>query len=405
VIEQAGFFGGMATLAQVPTFCPYSDGQGPIVGGIGLEVLRTMQSRMWDSGFQDGAVADLDWIAIDPEVLKRVLDDVVFGSGAEVLFYSTLVAAHADAGQVTAIDVVNKGGVQRLEANIFVDCTGDADLVAMAGGEYEMGDEEKRVQAVTLCFRVAGVDVERYRAYRAAEGEDGNLRVAVQRARDADDFPFEEKNVASFKIQSHGVAGLNFGHVYNVDPLNPQDLTRGEREARAQIPALTRFLQKWVPGLEQCEVVSSGPRIGVRESRRIIGEYRLTKQDYLQRASFPDSIGRYSYPIDIHAASPRDILFDESQDDYYRLVYKPGESYSVPFRAMLPKGLRNVVVAGRTLSADRAMHGSFRVMPSCYATGEAAGTAAALATSQSVALRDLNIERLRETLASAGAIL
>jgi hypothetical protein len=407
LIERYGFLGGMATNASVPVFCPYSDGEKAVIRGIGLEILEAMRKQAWDEPVieENNGLHELDWVPIDPEILKRVLDELVLESGCQVLFHTFVEDVKVEKGKVTEINVVNKEGQFKIQAKIFIDCTGDADMVAKAGGEFEYGDENGLVQGVTLCFRLAGVDSHKFLQYRKDEEETGNLTVAVNKARKNGEFPFPEKDVATFKLQHKNIAGLNFGHVFEINPLKAEDLTRAEMEARKKIPDLIRFLNKYVPGLEDAVLTSSGPFIGLRESRRIVGEYRLTKKDYTDRALFEDTIARYAYPIDIHSSSAKGIVTENEKNDFYTSKYKTGESYGIPYRALLPKGLENVMVAGRTLSADRAMHGSFRVMPCCFATGQAAGTAASICCSENKALRNIPITKLQEVLRMQGAYI
>lgn len=407
LIERYGFLGGMATNATVPVFCPYSDKEKAIIRGIGLEILEAMKRETWKNPLlgENNGLTDLDWVPIDPEVLKRVLDTIVLDSGCQILLHSFMDEVVSEDGEVKEVTLTNKEGKFKIQAKTFIDCTGDADLVAKAGGGFEYGNEQGLVQAVTLCFRVANVDAEKFNQYKTEKNETGNLHVAVARARENGDFPFPEKAVSTFVLQHQSMAGLNFGHVFEINPLKAEDLTRAEIEARKKIPALVRFLNQYVPGLENAVLASSGPFIGLRESRRIIGQYRMTREDYLERKVFPDTIARYAYPIDVHAARPQDITYNEAKSDYFTQRYKAGESYGIPFRSMLPINLKNVVVAGRPLSADRAMHGSFRVMPCCFATGQAAGTAAALCTSEGVELSRIDIGKLKTVLKGQGAYL
>mgnify|MGYP001043106853 CR=1 FL=1 len=408
LIERYGFLGGMATVSSVPTFCPFSDGEKTVIRGIGLEILETLKKESFESPFKDKKEAirrQYDWIPIDQEVLKRVLDDITLSSGCNILFHTYVADVEVQNGLVKALWTEDKTGRHRISSDMVIDCTGDADIVVKAGGKTEYGDEKGLVQAVTLCFRLANIDIEKFMKYAHEVGEDGNLSQAVKRARANGDFPFDEKKVCGFAIQNEGMAGLNFGHVYEVNPLKPEDLTRAEIKSRQAIPKLIAFLKKYVPGLENAVLAASGPSIGIRETRRIVGEYRLTRQDYFNRACFDDTIACYAYPIDIHASSSKDVVKDEKKDEYITSRYKEGEYYGIPYRALLPKGLKNVIVAGRPLSADRDMHGSFRVMPACFATGQAAGTAAAICKSERKLFRDIDIKLLRKRLVEQGAFL
>jgi hypothetical protein len=407
LIEKAGYLGGMATNASVPAFCPYTDGKRVTIGGIGLEVLKAMQKECYVSPFYDnkpGRLKEYDWVPIDPEVLKRVTEQMVIKSGCNILLHTIVTDVTHRNGKLTSVRIHNKGGNISLKAKYYIDCTGDADLIAHAGGSYEYGDQEGLVQAGTLCFRIANLDTRRFMEYVNETGEDGNLRVAVERAKQNNDFIPEERYVAGLALQADGIAGLNFGHVYHFNPLDGVDLTRAELEARAKLPRLMEFLRKYVPGAEEAVLVSSGPAIGLRESRRICGEYRLSKLDYYCRANFEDTIARYSYPIDIHAATPQQDDYGEDRE-YVTSKYKEGEAYSIPYRSLLPIGYSNVLVAGRTISCDRAMMASIRVMPACFATGEAAGTAAALCSSLNISSKQLDITLLQSQLTRQGAIL
>ncbi|MBK1809845.1 FAD-dependent oxidoreductase [Clostridium sp. YIM B02505] len=409
LIEKYGFLGGMATAAAVPAFCPYTDGEKVIIKGIGLEVLEAMKKESnYDSPIKDKKELIkrmYDWIPIDTEALKRVLDNIVLDSGTNILFHTVATDVVSEDGNIKAIVVENKEGKNEIRCKYIIDCTGDADIVVKAGGEHEYGDEEGLVQAVTLCYRISNINMERLIEYFKTSGDTGNLTKAVERARLNNEFNFKEKHVAGFSIQNDGVAGLNFGHVYEVNPLKAEDMTRAEVESRRNIPAMIDFLRKYVPGLENAVLVSSGPMVGVRETRRIIGDYRLTARDYFDRVEYEDSIARYAYPIDVHPSKTRDVIYKDENDQYVTSRYKPGESYTIPYRTLLPKGLKNIIVAGRPISADRAMHGSFRVMPACFATGEAAGTAVAICSKEGIELRDIEIKKLQEQLKKQGAYL
>ncbi len=407
LIERAGYLGGMATNASVPAFCPFTDGKRVTIGGIGLEVLKAMQRECFVSPFYDnkpGRQKEYDWVPIDPEVLKRITEQLVIESGCNLLLHTIVTDVTKRKGRLTSVRIHNKGGNSTLKAKYYIDCTGDADLIALAEGSYEYGDTEGLVQAGTLCFRIANLDTQRFMEYVKETGENGNLQVAVERAKQNNDFIPEEKYVAGLALQADGIAGLNFGHVYHFNPLDGADLTRAELEARSKLPRLMEFLRKYVPGAEEAILISSGPAIGLRESRRICGEYRITGLDYYSRAVFTDTIARYSYPIDIHAATP--LQDDYGADrEYVTSKYKEGEAYTIPYRSLLPIDFSNVLVAGRTISCDRAMMASIRVMPACFATGEAAGTAAALCTSLNISTKKLDINLLQRKLTEQGAIL
>lgn len=407
LLERYGALGGTPVHALVPVFCPFSDGRGPVVAGIGLEVLRAMERRQWYSPLveKNNGIPGLDWVPIDPEALKLALDELVLDSGVALSLHTAVVDVEREGGSLRALRTFGKGGAGRVEAGVFIDATGDADLIAQAGAPFEYGDSEGRVQGMTLCFRLGGVDGRRFLDYKKACGEDGNLHQAVARAKAAGDFPAGEAHVATFTLQNWDMAGVNFGHVFERSPINAQQLTQAEVEARRRLPELVRFFQTYVPGLEHCWLAQSGAAIGVRESRRIVGDYRLTRRDYQERREFDDAVARYSYPIDVHAGSCDAVQPDPERDEYVTTAYAPGESYTIPYRALLPQGLDNVLAAGRCVSSDRAMNGSVRVAPACFAMGQAAGTAAALAVRTEQAPRQVDRQELRRSLLEQGCYL
>lgn len=400
LIEREAYFGGMATLASVPAFGPYTNGEQDLIGGIGREILEELKKGGYKSPFYDrkpDRIEGIDWYPIDPEHLKRVLDHLVTDSGCNVLFHTAVTEVRSEAGKIEAVRVYNKGGYQWIEAKYFIDCTGDGDLAVMAGAKWDYGDENGRVQAGTLCFRVAGIDVERFMDYVDKEGENGNLSVASKKAKRDGRFPLSETKVGGIALQADGMAGLNFGHVYDLKPLDPWSISQAEIEARRNLPEMIRFLKEYVPGMENCVLASSGPYLGIRESRRIKGSYTLTKKDYFRRADFPDAIAYYSYPIDLHAAMPEE---GEKNEELYRNSrYGNGECYGIPYRCLIPEGLKNLAVAGRSISTDRTMMASVRIMSPCFATGQAAGMAAALGMKDGgINLGDVDTGLLRKQL-------
>ena len=385
LIEREAYFGGMATAAGIPTFGPFTNGVDDLIGGIGREILEELKKESYNSPFYDNTsyhVKGLDWYPIDVEILKRILDRMVTESGCDVLFHTSVIGVETADGKVNSITIYNKSGIQQKTADYFIDCTGDADIAAMAGAGIEYGDENGQVQSATLCFKVANVNTNEFMEYAKAVNETGNLLRAVERAKAAGRFPKGEAKVCGIAFTNEGVASLNFGHVYQIQPLNVENLTKAEMKARARLPELLDFLREFVPGMGQAVLVESGPCLGIRESRRIKGLYTMTKEDYLNRADFPDAIAYYSYPIDIHPAEPDLLENDVNFELYHSSHYSKGECYGIPYRSLIPQGFVNLLVAGRTISADREMMSSVRIMSPCFATGQAAGTAAALCHEQ-----------------------
>ena len=426
LVEQMGFLGGSATAAQVPAFCPFSDKQKSVVRGIGWEVLTGMLARTGrpipnpDVYEVPQDRARMDWVPIDVETLKCLYDDLCEAAGVEVLFHTFVPEVvgsrpglHSPGGEghLAAVVLANKDGLSLARAKVFIDATGDADLAARAGCPFHQGDADGNTQGMTLCFTVANGSREAYLGYVYATG-DGFLARLVAEAREAGDYDLPDASLVGLSFKNETVAGANLGHVYGRDATDARSLSRAEIEGRRVVQKLLPFLRKYVPGQQDLFLVSTGPYIGVRESRRIVGDYTLTLDDYLACRSFPDDIARNAYFIDIHAVTTEQAARAKSISDargetterrHYALP--PGQSHGIPYRCLLPQGVENLLVAGRSLSADRAVQGAARVMPFCFAMGEAAGLAAAMAAHTTGRTRDVDVVALQARLRAQGAWL
>jgi hypothetical protein len=207
-----------------------------------------------------------------------------------------------------------------------------------------------------------------------------------------------------FCIGTH-TGGGNIGHVFDLDGTDERSLTRGLIAARKSLLEYQRYYQKYLPGFEQMELVATAAQLGVRETRRIQGDYVLSLADFKARATFPDEIGRYSYAVDIHAAQPDLASYQRYAKDLHELRYGKGESYGIPYRSLVPQKLRNVLVAGRSISTDRYVQSSIRVMPGCFLTGQAVGVAAAMAAKGDGQARHVPVAELQRRLKAMGAYL
>jgi hypothetical protein len=198
----------------------------------------------------------------------------------------------------------------------------------------------------------------------------------------------------------------NIGHTFDVDGTDEVSLTKALVGGRKALMEYQRYYREYLQGFEKMNLVATGSLLGVRETRRIVGDYVLTLDDYKRRATFPDEIGRYAYPIDNHPLRPgKDSYAQHRREFDEALRYKKGESYGIPYRSLIPRGLDNVLVAGRCVSADRMVHGSIRVMPGCFITGQAAGSAAAMAAERGSLTRDIDVKDLQRRLKQLGGYL
>lgn len=350
---------------------------------------------------------DLDWVPIDAERLKRVYDDLVTGAGADVLFQTVLARVQTDGqGRVTAIIAAGKAGLLAWQARVFVDCTGDADLAAWAGAAFHKGGSNGELMPATHCFVLANVDDYAYRHGPNLHGACKESPVHAILA--SGKYPL----IADAHLCNNSVGpatvGFNAGHIFDVDGTDPAAVSRALMAGRKQAAQYRDALAEFHPAaFGNAFLVATGAQVGIRESRRIVGDYVLTLDDYLRRRSFADEICRNSYYIDIHPGRDKAARTAEQawKSEERAARYGKGESHGIPYRCLTPKGLANVLVAGRSISCERSVQGSVRVMPACLAMGEAAGVAAAMAAAAGGDVRQVCTDRLRARLRETGGYL
>ncbi|HUV39999.1 MAG TPA: FAD-dependent oxidoreductase, partial [Planctomycetota bacterium] len=367
LVEQTGCLGGMGTAGQVPAFCPYSRGGKPLIRGIGLEVLERLRA----AGGVGRDHSDYGWIPINAEILKQVYDAMVGRERIDLRLFTFFSDTVRRGRRLKAVVFESKAGRQAAVADVFVDATGDGDVAARAGVAFDLGDAHGRMQAASLCFALAGVDVSRYWTYvnRVGGGRIMEwLREQESRGRLKRIPRTEYRGVHGQEI-APGVLGFNFGHLYEVNGTRPEDLARVMVDGREMIRSFVAFARKRMPGMRGASLVSTAALPGIRETRRIRGRARLTLDDYLAGRHFADEIAEYDYTVDVHNARRSAALFKKFVRDFDRRALPPGRSYGIPYRCLLPAEVDNLLVAGRALSADREAHGSVRVMPACFATG------------------------------------
>jgi hypothetical protein len=302
-----------------------------------------------------------------------------------------------NSSQISALIVASKSGLEAFRSQQVIDTTGDADVAARSGVPYESGRAgDGLLQPVSLFFRVANVDDAAVQAYMDEHPEDESFKAIVAEAMAQGEFSHTKNWFTMFRTTRPGVWWANVSRVHQVDATDAESLTRAEIEGHRQVLYLVDFMRKRLPGFQNCALVDTGAQIGVRETRRIVGEYVLTADDVLAARRFEDAIARVSFPIDIHDPDGGGGRFEGPRDGPY---------YTIPYRSLVPFKVDNLLVAGRPISATHEAHGSLRVMPPCFATGQAAGTAAALALETEVAPREVSVALLRASLEEQGALV
>lgn len=412
LVERYGFLGGeLATGLPILTFHDFNGKQ--VVKGFGQEIVDRLTAEGGSFGHVRAPGTHVyTWTPSYPEVFKYVAQEMVLESGVTLLLHSFVTSAELDGDRLGGVVVHNKSGRQVYRVRCVVDATGDGDVAALAGAPFEKGrPEDGKLQTTTLMFAIGNVDVK-----TAAEAIRGNLEQPVtmgdtqgQWIRVLGNFGpwqkfveeeklFEQKNqsIAMFSLRE-GEVILNTSKVIDVDGTSAESLTRGEIAARRQVLAIAKFLRRHVPGFERSHLAWTAPHLGIRETRRIIGEHVLTLEEIMAGLKPADAVACSSYGIDVH--NPTGAVGKVTQIDT-KVGY-----YGIPYGCLVPKCVDGLLAAGRCISCTHLALGSVRVIAVCFATGQAAGTAAALAAAGGVPPRRLDVGRLRCLLRDQGAVI
>lgn len=391
LVERYGFAGGTSTAVLDTFYGFYTPGEQAkkIVGGVPddvvarLRVLDTVIERPNTFGAGTG-------VTYNPEFLKIAWEQLALEAGVRILFHTFVVDVFQEGERITGVLVANKRGLGAIAAAVVVDASGDADVCARAGAPFELAGEFEPGQTLTTTFRLANVDAIRAKAFGRPA-----LVAALKEAADSGGYRLPRREGSIHITPIEGVMATIMTRVADVDGTDPEALSKAETEGRAQAIEYERFLRDRVPGYERARIVALSTQIGVRETRRVYGHYRLTRADVLGAAKFPDAIGLCGAPIEDHHAA---------QDT--RWAYLPeGETVDIPYRSLIPEKVEGLLVAGRCFSATHDAHASVRSMAQCMAMGQAAGTAAALAFRSRKTPREIASGSLQDRLRAMGAVL
>jgi hypothetical protein len=423
VIERGGHLGGnMATGMNLGGFYDGRDRQ--VIAGIPDELVRRVVAM--DGGRGHVFFHDRDrWVSstasIDPEVFNNVAFEMLKESGCKLWLYASFVRGFSNNGHVSSVEVVTKAGVCTLHSKVFIDASGDADLADSVGVPSERGGG-KRQQAVTCMFRVSNVnlaEVERYMQERVNTDqktpwtfENAPLRASHKYWTPWKMLPeYQDRFPKQFGVYYHGTPGdifVNCTHTA-INSLDAEDITEGTMLLRRQAMEYMAFFKKHMWGFENA-YLSHVYDLGVRESRRIFGDYTLTVEDMKSERSFDDTVAMGAYPPDLHDAKGGDIYIsgkgwseDEESLPANNLPYNPG--YEIPYRSLIASTHDNLLVAGRCLSATFEAQAGARGMGPCAAMGQAVGTAAALAVAADTTPRALAPQAIRNALLDDGVLL
>jgi glycine/D-amino acid oxidase-like deaminating enzyme len=391
LVDRLPFLGGTSTAVLDTFYAFYTPGAQArrVVGGIGWELVERLK-RAGMAFERPNTYGAGTGVTYDQEVLKVLWEQLAEEAGVEVLLHTWATGVEQRDGQLTGIRMWNKGGASNVAAGVLIDASGDADLCAMAGVSYDDARTTPNMQSLSTIFRVANVDVEKAAAVPKTE-----LWEMMRAAAASGGYRLPRLEGSWHRTPHPGIVTVHMTRIPNVDATNPEQLTHAEIEGRRQVREYHRFLRDQAPGFEQSVLVATSPAIGVRESRRVIGDYRLTRDDVLNACRFDDEIALCGAPIEEHAAGP---------DTRWTYVPQSGV-YGIPYRCLLPKGVEGMLVAGRCFSATHDAHASARSMATCMAMGEAAGTAAALTAASGTTPRNVSVNALRERLLERGVLL
>ena len=377
IVEKSNCLGGAAVNCLVNPFMPYwteIDGKRvELSAGIFKEIHERLEARHAIRG-----------ISFLEEELKYILNEMVIDAHIDLLFHAYIYTAEKLDKDISSIKVATKSGTMCIEANYFIDATGDAQLAYLAECPTVLGREPDHLcQPMTLCFRLGNVDVESFFASRE------RLKIAHQQSLEAGELMNPRENILVFRTPIKNVLHFNTTRVVKKDPTSPEEVTEAEILARKQIYEIYDFMKKHADGLKDSFLMMTAAEIGVRESRMIVGDYVLTEQDCRNCVKFEDAIAACNYDIDIH--NPEGT----GTSHYY---FPAGEYYTVPYRSLIPKGVSNMLVAGRCISSDHGAQASYRVMPVVCCIGEAAGSAVGLAVKQNCTVREIDVKELQNEL-------
>lgn len=416
LVENAGFLGGIS--ATLPWLGFHDRDYRLVVKGLPLEYVQRLQAAKAASPFElDPKCASA--VSLDSHWWKILAMQLVREAGVRLLLHTQVVETIREGDRVRGVIVENKSGRQRIEADITIDCSGDGDVAARGGVPWEKGRAaDGLVQAPTLVFKLGGVDragfiagcrnpAINYREWISPYPDlwhkmmrridrmqviiCGGYAGLVEQARAAGEFDVPQTRIVGVKLHRPDEFLVVMTRVLGLDPTSTASLTDAYARIYEQIPVLVRFFQRWVPGFSASHLAEIAPMLGVRESRRIMGDYVITADDLVAGRVFPDAVSMGAYHIDIHR--PAGTWVDSHNV----------RAYTIPLRSLIARGVDGLLMAGKCLSATHEAVASTRVIPICMGQGQAVGTAAALAVQRRESVRELSMATLQDRLAAQGA--
>ncbi|CAM3920208.1 FAD-dependent oxidoreductase [Cohnella lubricantis] len=416
LIERYGFLGGMSTVALVYPWMTFHTMEGKqVIAGIAQEIVERLQALHASPGHVRDTCGFVHTITpFHPEIYKVLVMDMLKEAGVKLLLHSFVdgVQMSGVGGEhIESVRITTKSGPVTVRAKMFVDTSGDADIAWLSGAPVLQGrDSDRLTQPMTMKFRMRGVDLAAVKRYMIEHPDEFYRKTPIAELdqlplsavqgfykhwKEAD-LPINRDQVLFFTGPEEDEVLVNMTRVQGLDGTKVEDLTLAEEEGRRQVLMVADFMRQRLPGFERASISQVGAQIGIRETRRLDGQYSLQIEDVTEGRRFEDVIARSGYPIDIHDPKTKGVT----------AAWIAGDgAYDIPYRALLAKKVDNLLAGGRCISTSHEALATTRLSPSCMATGQAAGTAAALSAAAGISPQSLDVKRLQETLVKQGAIL
>ena len=382
IVEQCGDIGGISTSGLM------SHWTGSCTSPLYFDILKRSAEK--NEGEFRNEITNL----IDPEKLKTLYLEMLCEAGCRIMLYTFAQDAICDGDKVLGATVINKSGITDIYAKVTVDATGDGDIAAKAGAEFILGREsDNKMQPATLMFKIGGVDYDRAVFLGSFESTydtaDGELQQLAK-----EHIPYPAGHILTYKSTLPGVVTCNMTNAIDIDGTNADDLTRATLTCRRQMDDIVKYLRRFVPGYENCYIISSASLMGIRETRHFKGKYTLDENDILEAKVFEDYIVKDAYfNFDVHNISGAGLDKTGVQKHF-----KQTKGYTIPYRCLIPDVKENLLLCGRNISGTHMAHSNFRVMPICVGIGEAAGAAAAISIKKNIPLADVTAEDIRNII-------
>ena len=417
VIEEEGYPGGSMTAMGTGPMMTFHAGEKQAVCGLTDEMIQRLKAKDLSTGhIIDSTGYTYTVTPFSAEGMKRELELMMLEAGAQILYHTVITGVNMKDGLIDSLRCFSCGETFEAAGKVYIDATGDADVVAMSGAAYKQGrDSDGKDQPMTMNYKIAGVDIGCVRALMESNPENFPFlypKAGIQKKAPRLSFSgyqdimkkgiadgeitFDRDIVLCFETNREGEVIVNMSRILGENPVDPVSLSRAETEGRRQVWELFDFMKRRIPGFENTHLLFTGPRVGVRSSRRMTGLYTLTEYDILDERKFEDGIAAYGYPIDIHSA-------DGTETDSRFL--REGGYYTIPYRCLVSCNVGNLMAAGRNISATFEAQASTRTSPCCGALGHAAGAGAAMAAKADVLPADVDVKALRAALQAQNAVV